>query len=92
MDAFLESYHVTRLHAQTIGPFLQGWYHQQGTMIGPHARSAVGRLEETGRASIWTDMAAIAARGDLRLSIAAACTVIIPSPDYINVMVLMPQS
>jgi len=89
MDAFLESYHVQRLHAPTIAKFFTDGI-TVGDTIGIHQRSAVGR----------TDYLANIDHGNwpaLRAVITFAyqlfpATIMIMSPDYVNLMVLMPQA
>jgi len=88
-DAFLESYHVQRLHSQTIATFFTDGI-TVADNIGRHQRAVVGResyLAEMDRDD-W---------GQVRKALTYTYqlfpgSVIIVSPDYINVMVCMPQS
>lgn len=89
VDAFSESYHVQRLHAATIGPMFQDGMTTADT-VGPHQRSAVGRAA----ALAGLDRQDWAA---LRSAITYAYQIfpggiLIVSPDYVNLMVLMPQA
>jgi Rieske 2Fe-2S family protein len=88
MDAFLESYHVQRLHASSIGKFFTDGI-TAADRIGIHQRSAVGRTDHM--ASIdHQDWAQLRSVITFAYQLFPA-TIIIMSPDYVNLMVLMPQ-
>jgi nitrite reductase/ring-hydroxylating ferredoxin subunit len=89
IDAFLESYHVQRLHAATIAPFFADGITAADT-IGRHQRAAVGRaayLAELDR----DDWNALRHAVTYTYQLFPASVVIV-SPDYINLLIAMPQS
>lgn len=89
MDAFNESYHVQRLHASSIAQFFADGF-TAVDQVGRHNRIVVGRsdyLQEIDR----DDWAALRRAVTYTYQLLPS-TVMIVSPDYINLLVMMPQS
>lgn len=89
MDAFLESYHIQRLHAGSIAPLFQDGI-SAADRIGPHQRSAVGRAASIAalESEDWPTL-----RGAITYTYQMfPGAVLAVSPDYINLMVLMPRA
>jgi len=89
MDAFLEGYHIQRLHAGTIAPFFKDGV-STADSIGPHQRSAVGR-EAALAALSSSDWETLRAAITYTYQMFPGAVLVV-SPDYINLMVLMPQA
>ena len=89
-DAFLDGYHVTRLHKNTVGPFFPDAV-AESDLLGDHVRSAVARNE------IAEAVELPAEKLDLRHHVTFSYTVfpnavLIFHPEYTSIISLFPQS
>ena len=89
IDAFLESYHVQRLHSSTIANFFADGI-TAADCIGQHQRAAVGRADYLADVD-RSDWAALRRVVTYTYQIFPNSVVIV-SPDYINILVVMPTS
>lgn len=89
MDAFLESYHVQRLHKHTIAPFFADAI-TASDRVGHHFRSAVAR-QGYEQANPEDPLETLRYIITFSFSLLPAGVVVV-SPDYINVMLIYPQN
>ena len=89
MDAFLEGYHMQRLHAGSVARY----FHDSvgcAERFGLHQRTALAR-EAALETLADTDDAAMRRAVTFSYQLFPG-TVVVVSPDYVNLMVLMPQA
>lgn len=88
IDAFLESYHVKRLHAASIAEFFADGI-ATGDSMGKHQRFAVGRSDYAARIDV-TDWRQV--RGAMTFTYHIYPNgVLIVSPDYANLLIVHPE-
>lgn len=90
-DAFLDGYHVTRLHRNTVGPFFPDAL-ADSEFIGDHLRNAVARNEIEEAVGRKDDEL-----GDIRRYATFSYTtfpnaVLVFQPDYTSIIALFPQA
>lgn len=90
VEAFLEGYHIVRLHKNTIGGF---FFDNQVVMdcVGPHIRAAVAR-QEFAEVPDLAEKDWSARRHVSYAYLLFPSTVLVMSPDYTSVLTLFPES
>lgn len=89
-DAFLDGYHVVRLHKNTVGPFFPDAL-SESDELGDHIRSAVARNEIFDAIALPKDQLSLRHHATFSYTVFPN-SVVICHPDYTSVIGLFPQS
>ena len=89
-DAFLDGYHVTRLHKNTVGPFFPDAVAESDT-LGDHIRSAVARNEIAEAAGLPQEELDLRHHATFSYTIFPNA-VLIFHPEYTSIISLFPES
>ena len=89
-DAFLDGYHVIRLHKNTVGPFFPDAL-AESDLVGDHVRNAVARNEIT--EAVGRPLEALEFRRHVTFSYTVfPNAVLVIQPDYPSILSLFPQA